>query len=170
MQAAPGGSTKTVVDPDVAKTAPVVQSPGPGVLPSATSQPSADGIFQNGVLTVSGVDPDNQTAPAKFSKRTDTADQLPIAEYALRHLSADQRSRILQALYKPMAISDNTPAIEPAIGAELTSGIVLHSLQPLPDELTRGIPELTGLAFVLDGSKILLASPTMQRVLAVLEK
>ena len=53
MQPAPGGSSKTIVDPD-AKSAPVVQSPGPGVLPSATSQPSADGIFTNGVLSVSG--------------------------------------------------------------------------------------------------------------------
>ena len=170
MQAAPGGSSKTIVDPDAAKTAPVVQSPGPSVLPSATSQPSADGIFENGVLTVSGVDPDNQTAPAKFSKRTDAADRLPIAAYALQHLSTDQRSRIFQALHKAMAISGNTPAIEPVVGAELNSGIVLHRLQPLPDELTRDIPELTGLAFVRDGNKILLASPTMQRVLAVVEK
>jgi len=56
------------------------------------------------------------------------------------------------------------------IGAELTSGIVFHNLQPLPGELTRDIPELRGLAFVRDGNKILLASPTMQRVLAVIEK
>ena len=163
MQAAPAGSDKTVVDP-AAKTAPVVQS-----LPSAIAH-SADGIFQNGVLTVSGADPDNQTAPAKFSKRTDAADQLSIAEYALRHLSLDQRSRILQALDRPMAITANKPAIDPVIGAELTSGIVLHSLQPLPGELTRAIPELTGLAFVRDGDKILLASPTMQRIVAVVEK
>ena len=115
------------------------------------------------------MDPDNQTAPAKFSKRTDAADQLPIAAYALRYLSADQRSRIFQALQKVMAISGKTPTIEPVIGAELTSGIVLHSLQPLPDELTRDIPELTGLAFVREGNKILLASPTMQRVLAVVD-
>ena len=169
MQAAPGGSSKTIVDPDAAKTAPVVQSPGPGVLPSATSQPSADGIFQNGVLTVSGVDPDSQTAPAKFSKRTDAADQLPIAAYALQHLSPDQRSRIFQALYKAMAISGNTPAIEPVIGAELTYRIVIQ-LQPLPDELTRDMTELRGLAFVRNGNKILLASPTMQRVLAVFEE
>lgn len=170
MQAAPGGSTKTIVDPDAAKTAPVVQSPGPGVLPSATPQPSADGIFTNGVLTVAGADPDSQTAPAKFSKRTDAADQLPIAAYTLRHLSPDQRSRIFQALHKAMAISGNTLAIEAVIGAELPSGIALHSLQPLPDELTRDMPELTALAFVHDGNKILLASPTMQRVLAVVEK
>ena len=170
MQAAPGGSSKTIVDPDAAKTAPVVQSPSAGVLPSATSQPSADGISVNGVLTVSGVDPDNQTAPAKFSKRTDAADQLPIAAYALQHLSPDQRSRIFLALHKAMAISGNTPTIEPVIGAELNFVIVLHHLQPLPDELTRDIPELRGLAFVRNGNKILLASPTMQRVLAVVEK
>lgn len=168
MQAAPAGSDKTLVDP-ATKTAPVGQSPGAGAPPSAIAH-SADGIFQNGVLTVSGADPDNQTAPAKFSKRADAADQLSIAEFALRHLSPDQRSRILQALDKPMAITTSKPAIDLVIGAELTSGVVLHSLQPLPGELTRAIPELTGLAFVRDGAKILLASPTMQRIVAVVEK
>ena len=90
MQAAPGGSSKTVVDPEAVKKEPVAQSPVPSQ-PSATPQPSADGIFQNGVLTVTGADPDNQTAPARFSKRTDAADQLPIAAYALKHLTPDQR-------------------------------------------------------------------------------
>ena len=72
-----------------------------------------------------------ETAPgsncsAKYSKRTDAAGQLPIAAYALRHLNPEQRSRIFQALHRAMAISGSTPAIEPMIGAELTSGIVLH--------------------------------------------
>ena len=169
MQAAPDGSKKTIVDPGVAKKDPVAQSPATGPQPSATPQPSADGIFQNGVLTVTGADPDNQTAPAKFSKRTDAADQFPIAAYALKHLTADQRSRIYQALHKSMGISGTTPVIEPVVGALISADIVLHSLEPLPDELTRDIPELKGLAFVRDGNKILLASLTMQRVLAVIE-
>jgi hypothetical protein len=162
MQAAPAGSDKTVVDPGAAKTAPVGQSAGAGA-----GTPSSDGIFRNGVLAVPGVDPDNQTAPAKFSARTDAADHLPIAEYALRHLSLDQRNRIVQALGKPMAIMASKPAVEPVIGAELTWGSVLHDLQPLPGELTRAIPELIGLVFVREGDKILLASPTMQRVVAI---
>ncbi len=169
MQAAPEGSDKTVVDPDASRATQGAQSPPPGVLRSATSQPS-DGIFSNGVLAFPGVDPDNQTAPAKFSKRTDTADQLAIAGYALRHLSDVQRSSIFQALHKPMAISNGKPAVDPTVGAEITSDIALHSLRALPEEITRGIPELAGLAYVLDGNTVVLASPTMQRVLAVIEK
>jgi hypothetical protein len=66
MQSAPDGSRKTVVDPEAAKKDPVAQSPTPSQ-PSA--QASSAGIFENGVLTVTGADPDNQAAPAKFSTR-----------------------------------------------------------------------------------------------------
>jgi len=166
MQAAPDGSRKTVVDPEAAKKEPVAQSPPQ---PSATPRPSADGIFQKGVLTVTGADPDNQTAPAKFSKRTDAADQLPIAAYALKHLGTDQRDRIYQALHKSMGISGNTPAVEPVVGAEISADVVQHGLQSLPDEIIRGIPELRGLGFVRDGNRLLIVSPTMHRVLAVIE-
>jgi hypothetical protein len=172
MQSAPGGSQKTVVDPEAGKKDSAAQLPPQ---PSATRQPSADGIFQNadgifqnGVLTVPGANPDNQAAPAKFSKHTDAADQLPIAAYALRHLGPDQRSRIHQALHKSMGISGHVP--EPVVGAEISADVVFHGLQPIPDELTRDIPELKGLAYVQDGNKVMLASPTMHRVLAVIER
>jgi hypothetical protein len=165
MQSAPGGSKKTVVDPEGSKKDSAAQFPAQ---PGATRRPSADGIFQNGVLTVRGADPDNQTSPAKFSRRTDAADQLPIAAYALRHLGPDQRSRIYQALHKLTGISAHMP--EPVVGAEISADVVLHSLQRMPDELTRDIPELKGLAYVRDGNKVLLASPTMHRVLAVIER
>lgn len=166
MQSAPGGSTKTVVDPEAAKNDPVAEASQPRI----KAQPSADGIFQNGVLTVTGADPDNQTAPAKFSKRTDAADQLPIAAYALKHLSSDQRGRIYRDLHRSMGISANTPVVEPVVGAEISADVAIHSLQPIPDTLARDTPELGGLAFVRDGSKLLLASPTMHRVLAVIEQ
>ena len=167
MQSAPGGSRKTVVDPEAAKKDPVAQSP-------ASSEPSAQasvrGIFENGVLTVPGADPDNQAAPAKFSKRTDAADQLPIAAYALKHLTPEQRSRIYQGLHKSMGISTNTPAIEPVVGAEISADIVFHSLQPLPNDIVRNLPELKDLAFVRDGDKVLIVSPTMHRVLGVIDQ
>jgi hypothetical protein len=169
MQAAPGGSSKTVVDPEAAKKEPVAQSPGPSQ-PSATPQPSADTIFQNGVLTVTGANPDNQAAPAKFSKCTDAADQLPIAAYALKHLTPDQRSRIYQALHKSLGISANTSAIEPTVGAEISADIVFHGVQLLPRDLAHNLPELTGLAFMRDADKVLIFSPTMHRVLAVIEQ
>jgi hypothetical protein len=166
MQSAPNGSRKTVVEPEAAKKDPMAQSPAPS---QPSTQASARGIFENGVLTVPGADPDNQTAPAKFSKRTDAADQLPIAAYALKHLTPEQRSRIYQGLHKSMGISSNTPVIQPVVGAEISADIVFHRLQPLPNELVHNLTELKGLAFVRDGDKVLIVSPTMHRVLAVIE-
>lgn len=168
MQSAPGGSQKTVVDPEAAEKGTVVQSPAPGKQPSASAQPSADTIFQNGVLTVEGADPDNQAAPAKYSKRTDAADQLPIAAYALKHLSDDQRTQIYKALRKDMALTGSA-IVEPVVGAEVSAAVVLNSLEQLPGEITKDFPELRGLSLVRDGGRLLLVSPTMHRVLAVME-
>jgi hypothetical protein len=167
MQSAPGGSSKTVVDPDATKTNPVARSPAASQPPSATPQPTAAGIFDKGVLTAPGALPDNEAAPAKYSKRTDQADQLPIAAYALRHLSPQQRSHIFMALHRPMAISTEMQPDEASTGAEVTLQVTFQ-LQALPEELTSAMPELKGLAFVRGGDKIVLASPTMHRVLAVL--
>lgn len=164
MQAAPDGSSKTVVDPGASKNASQSKAADKG--PSETASPSADTIFQNGVLTVSGADPDSQAAPAKFSRRTDASDQLPIAAYALKHLSNEQRSRILTGLRRDMAMTGSAD-VEPVIGAEIPT--MPQGLQQLPDEIVKDLPELRGLAVVRGGDKILLISSTMQRVLAVLE-
>ena len=166
MQSAPDGSSKTVVDPGASKNEPS-QSKAADKGPSETATPSADRIFQNGVLTVPGTDPDNQAAPAKYSRRTDASDQLPIAAYALKHLSNEQRSRILTGLRRDMAMTGSAD-VEPVIGAEVPT--MPQGLQQLPDEIVKDLPELRGLAVVRGGDKILLISPTMQRVLAILEQ
>ena len=57
-----------------------------------------EGIFVRGVLTVPGAPTDVDTAPAKFSQRTDADDQLPIAAYRLKSLGADQRRDIVQRI------------------------------------------------------------------------
>jgi hypothetical protein len=160
MQSAPGGSTKTVVDPNATKREPA--SPAPTRRPA-----SADGIFQNGVLTVAGADPDNQTAPAKFSKRTDAADDLPIAAYALRHLRPEQRNRIHESLQKGLGKSRDAPPVEPVVGAEVSSNVAVEGV---PEGLVQDFPELKGLAFVGDRNRIVLLSPTMHRVLGVIEE
>jgi hypothetical protein len=165
MQSAPDGSRKTIVDPGVSKKEPLAQSHA-DTGPSATAPPSADTILQNGVLTVPGADPDNQAAPAKFSRRTNVADQLPIAAYALKHLSNEQRSRILTGLRRDMAMTGSAD-VEPFVGAEVPT--TPQGLQELPDQIIKDLPHLRGLAVVRGGDRILLISSTMQRVLAVLE-
>jgi hypothetical protein len=174
MQAAPGGSSKTVADPDARPkgsqtndvTSSAADSKGQS-LKSSEHDPSA--IFRNGVLAVPGVDADVQTAPAKFSKRSDAADKLPLAAYALRHLTSEQRTSIHRTLYKTLALTGEAPLTSAVVGAEIPTHVSLAGLEPLPDRITSVMPELEGLSFVRAGDKILLASPTMHRVLAVLE-
>ena len=168
MQAAPGGSSKTVVDPD-SKKAGTAEPSDKNEQASKTPAATPTDAFRNGILTVPGALQDSQTAPAKSTKRTDAADQLPIAAYALRHLSGEQRSRIHGALHKAMAMTGNAPAVQATVGAEVPTDAIVSGLEPLPDAVVSQVPELKGLAFLRAGEKILIASPTMHRVLAVLE-
>jgi hypothetical protein len=125
-------------------------------------------VLINGVLAAPGAEPDVQTAPAKFSQRSDAADQLPIAAYTLRHLSAEQRADIYRMLHRKMALSAEAPH-HVFVGAEPSPEAALRDFAPLPDEITSRIPELSGLAFTRAGDKVLLVSPTRHVVLAVLE-
>jgi hypothetical protein len=174
MQAAPDGSSKTVVDPDVkekgSKAKDTAAPAGGSNLDQRQNRPDDPSfVFRDGVLTAPGSDPDVQTAPAKYSKRSEEADKLPIAAYATRHLTPEQRARIYHTLHKPIAMTGVAPPLHVEVGAELPTEVELTALEPLPGEITSDMPELNGLVFVRAGNKILLASPTMHRVLAVLE-
>src|SRR5262245_8900532 len=123
-------------------------------------------IFNNGVLTVPGAPQDSQTAPAKFSQRTDATDKLPIAAYTLRHLGGQERDRIYSALHKPMALSDEQLGALAEVGAEVSAS-VLTRLEPLPEQLLSELPELKTLIFGRIGDKIVLIDPVQHRVIAV---
>jgi hypothetical protein len=123
-------------------------------------------ILNNGVLTVPGASQDNQTAPAKFSKRTDEADKLPIAAYTLRHLSGQQRDRLYSALHKAMALSGEQLGDLSEVGAEVSAS-TLKGLEPLPEQLLFELPELKSLVFARVGDKIVLIDPVQHRVLTV---
>jgi hypothetical protein len=107
-------------------------------------------------LTVPGAPQESQTAPAKFSKRTDEADKLPIAAYTLRHLSGQQRDRLYSRLHKPMALSAEQLADLSEVGAEVTAS-TLKGLEPLPEQLLSELPELNSLVFASVGDKFVLA-------------
>jgi hypothetical protein len=125
-------------------------------------------ILNNGVLTVPGAPQDSQTAPAKFSKRTDEADKLSIAAYALIQLSTQQRDRIYSALNKPMALSDEQLGGLSEVGAEVPASVTLRGLEPLPEQFVSELPELKSLFFAKVGEKIVLVDPIQHRVLGVL--
>ena len=123
-------------------------------------------ILNNGVLTVPGAIHDSQTAPAKFSKRTDEADKLPIAAYTLLHLSGQQRDRLYSGLHKAMALSGEQLGDLADVGAEVSAS-ALRGLEPLPEQLLSELPELKALVFARVGDKIILVDPVQHRVLAV---
>jgi hypothetical protein len=126
-------------------------------------------ILNNGVLAVPGAAQDSQTAPAKFSKRSDEADKLPIAAYSLRDLSGQQKNRLYSALQKPMAISGEKMRGLSEVGAEVPVS-TLQDLQPVPEQLFSELPQLRSLVFASVGDEVILVDPVQHRVLAVIAK
>lgn len=164
--AAPNQSSKDPVPPATDSSLPTrggKQEPTSKIEGTDANAP----ILNNGVLTVPGVSPDSQTAPAKFSKRTDEADKLPIAAYSLRHLSGQQRDRLYSALHKAMALSGEQVRDLSEVGAGVPAS-TLTGLEPLPEQLLSELPELKSLVFGRAGDKIVLVDPVQHRVLAVI--
>ena len=104
------------------------------------------------------------TAPSKYSSRTAADDQLPIAAYRLRHLSAAQKSGIYGELGKGATSTVDAQAV---VGAQVPVGLILSGLQPLPETITTKFPELKGLAFAKLAGKSALVDPTMRIVVDV---
>ena len=98
-------------------------------------------VFVNGVLSVPGAITDVDTAPAKFSARTDADDQVPIAGYRLKHLTSEQRNEIVQALGSQRegpAAGDN--GAHAAIGAEISLQCCRGEAHPRAGVAHRQIP------------------------------
>jgi len=167
----PAASNQSGKDPVPPATDPSLPTRGGKQEPSSKVEGTAanTAIFDNGVLTVPGAPQDSQTAPAKFSKRTDEADKLPIAAYALSHLSGQQRDRLQSALHKQMALSGQELGGLAEVGAEVPSSVTLKDLEPLPEQLVSEVPELKSLVFTRFGDKIVLVDPVLHRVLAVVQ-
>jgi hypothetical protein len=162
--AAPNQSSKDPVPPATDSSLPTrggKQEPSSKIEGTEANAP----ILNNGVLTVPGVLQDSQTAPAKFSKRTDDADKLPIAAYTLLLLSGQQRDRLYGALHKAMALSGEQVGDLSEVGAGVPAS-TLKGLEPLPEQLLSELPELKSLVFGRAGDKIILVDPVQHRVLA----
>ena len=165
---APNHSSKDTVPPATDSSLPTrggKQEPSSKI---EGTDPSA--VFVNGVLAVPGAQPDSQTAPAKFSERTNNADQLPIAAYALGHLTSEQRSTVSRKLREQLALSGQVDApADTVVDSEISTDVSLHGLQAIPNDVESELPELRQLMFARAASRILLVNPRMGRVLAVLD-
>ena len=189
MQSAPDGSSKTVVDPKSSNQPAPNQTAKDPVPPATdkseatragTQEPSSKvegtsknekGAFEKGTLTAPGALTDVDTAPAKFSARTATDDALPIAGYALRHLTDDQRRAIVASVGRerdagPAASADADFA---KVGALVPTAVALAALKPLPDSATASLPEMKEVMFTTVAKKVVLINPRTRVVIGVLE-
>ena len=102
-----------------------------------------------------------QTLPAKFSRRNEVLDRVPIMAWPLS-LSDRQRRQIYQAV-----MADKSP---PAAGADaliptsaLTTDQALDGMHALPASV-QDIAEVKGLVYVKGTSKVLLVTPATRIV------
>jgi len=135
---------------------------------TAAKIPGSDGnaaAFSNGVLTAPGALTDVDTAPAKFSPRTEADDRLATVGYRLKHLSADQKT----SLYAEIGKSGPTPSFQvpAAVGAEIPYDLALGGWKPVPEAVTARYPELQGMMFAVLSGKLALIDPTMRIVIDV---
>ena len=126
---------------------PIPGAPAPGAT-TGTASPVAPAA---GPIGATG-----QTMPAKFSKRNDTLDRVPIMALPLR-LSDQDRGRVYQA-----AMADKTPvaidAAQLAPASELTSNQALNEIHPLPARV-RDMPALRRLGYIKTKTKVFLVEP-----------
>ncbi|MGN6747784.1 MAG: hypothetical protein ACTHJS_04245 [Xanthobacteraceae bacterium] len=97
-----------------------------------------------------------QTMPAKFSKRNDVLDHMPIAAWPLP-LNEEQRRQMYQAV-----MDDKSPAAADAAAlkpAASLSAAQRHDMHPLPESLA-AIDGLQGLQYVKGKDKVLLVRPS----------
>ena len=104
-----------------------------------------------------------QTIPAKFSKRNDILDNVPIMALPLR-LTDAQRKQIYDAVMadksQPVAGAE---ALKPT--SELSPNQALNGMQPLPESV-RGIENVSRLYYIKAKDKVLLIEPNVRTVVA----
>jgi len=102
-----------------------------------------------------------QTIPAKFSKRNDVLDHVPIMATPLP-LTQEQRKQIYDAVMaeksQPVAGAD---ALKPT--SELSSNQALNGMRPLPESV-RGIDGMSRLYYIKAKDKVLLIEPNVRTV------
>jgi hypothetical protein len=191
MQSAPEGSSKTIVEPNAPNAQPAPNQTAKDTVPPATDkseasragtqEPSAKvegtakddkASFDKGTLSAPGAPQDVDTAPAKFSARTNADDALPIAAYALRHLTDDQRRAIVASVRSEKAAKAGPGSNDDfaKIGAFVPTAVALSGLSPLPESIAANIPEMKTVMFAQAGDKLLLINPRTRVVIAVLPR
>jgi hypothetical protein len=116
--------------------------------------PSTDGspspVFVNGALNVPGAPADSQTVPAKFSKRNDAIDHLPIMGMSLG-LSDEQKRKIVESV---RAANVPVASSNAKVSDELAWTVKVEDLPASAND-----PDLAKLKYVRTQDRILLVDP-----------
>jgi hypothetical protein len=95
---------------------------------------------------------------------------LPIAAYALKHLSDEQRRAISDAV----GDEGRTPATPDAgyarVGAQVPTPVALSGLNSMPEKIISSIPEMSDVMFARAADKIVLINPRTRVVIGVVER
>jgi hypothetical protein len=148
--------------------APISRQPSTGEASNATTGTGAQGAQATNASEAANEPPPSgpigsfgQTIPAKFSKRNDTLDRVPIMAIPLP-LTDEQRKQIYDAVMadnsQPVAGAD---ALKPA--SELSPNQALNGMHPLPESV-RGIDGVSRLYYVKAKGKVLLIEPATRTV------
>jgi hypothetical protein len=121
----------------------------------APSQDTA--VFVNGALNVPGAPTDSQTVPAKFSKRNDAIDHVPVMAMQVLGFSDEQKRSIIDAVHGANAPVQSTSA-KPA--EELPIGITMQDWPTAASD-----PAFAKMKYVRAQDRILLVEPTNRIVI-----
>jgi hypothetical protein len=147
---------------------PISRQPSAGdTPPETTGSPGRQSQTQNSTGAANEPPPSGpvgsvgQTIPAKFSKRNELLDRVPIMARPLR-LTHEQLRQIYDAVMAekspPVAGAD---ALRPA--SELSPNQALNGMRPLPESV-RGIDDVSHLYYIKAKDRVLLIEPNVRTV------
>ena len=127
----------------------------------APTDPSAAApVLVDGKLTTPGAPKDIDTVPSKFSPRNAADDKLITTAYTFKAMPNDQRQAIFQALKDAPSVD----GVKAEVGTELP---VKVTLQAIPEQLARQVPQTEGYQYVVSDNRVLLVAPAHRVVVAV---
>jgi len=125
--------------------------------PGSHAPTQNDAVFVNGALDVPGAATDSQTVPAKFSKRNDAIDHVPIMAMPVLAFSNEQKRSIIDAVHvanPPVQMTSAKPA------EELPIGITVQDWPAAASD-----PAFAKMKYVRVQDRILLVEPTNRIVI-----
>jgi hypothetical protein len=132
---------------------------------SKVEGPTQAAVLVDGRLTAAGAPADVDTVPSKFSERTAADDKLPIAAYALKYLTDEQRRAVRASADGSSESGTRALGGYADIGAIIPTAEALEKLQ----NFSQSVSGMAGTAYLISEGKLLLVNPRTRVVIGVIE-